>query len=86
MSSYIGIKLSVTANDETGRIFIQWGEIYDLLGWNNNPADYALVERDYEKFLSFCSSNEGLYWTYDDDNKMVYVLSATGEQWFRMKQ
>lgn len=86
MGSYIGIKPSVTANDETGRIFIQWGEIYDLLGWNNNPADYAIVERDYEKFLSFCSSNEGLYWTYDDDNKMVYVLSATGEQWFRMKQ
>lgn len=86
MGSYIAIKTSLTANDETGRIFIQLGEIYDLFGWNNNPADSERVQKDYEILLSFCSSGEGLYWTYDDNNKMVYVLSATGEQWFRMKQ
>lgn len=88
MNSYIGIKPSVTADDATGRIFIKWGEIYDLLGWNNNPADYATVQSLYEKFLSFCSSADGLYWTYEDStsSRTVYVLSTTGEQWFRMKK
>lgn len=86
MGSYIGIKPTLTANDETGRIFIKLGEIYDMFGWNNNPADYERVQQDYEKLLSFCGSVDGLYWTYNDNNNMVYVLSATGEQWFRMKQ
>lgn len=86
MGSYIATKISLKANDETGRIFIQMGEFYDLFGWNNNPADCERVQNDYEKFLSFCASDEGLYWTYDDDNNIVYVLSATGEQWFRMKK
>lgn len=86
MGSYIGIKPMLSADNETGRIFIKWGEIYDMFGWNNNPDDYALVQREDEKFLSFCSSADGLYWSCDDNTQTIYVLSATGEQWFKMKR
>lgn len=85
MGSYIGINPSMKVDDKTGRVFIQLGDAYDLFGWNNNPDDYARVQTDYEKFLSFCSSDGGLYWTYGDNDNMVYVLSAVGGQWFRMK-
>ena len=86
MGSYIGIKPMLSADNETGRIFIKWGEIYDMFGWHNNPDDYALVQREDKKFLSFCSSADGLYWSCDDNTQTIYVLSATGEQWFKMKR
>ena len=86
MGSYIGFAVTMTADNATGRIFISLGEPYDLFGWNNNPADYNRVQQDYSKFLSFCVSEDGFYWSYDDNDSMVYVLSATGERWFRMKK
>ena len=49
-------------------------------------AYYNRVQQDYSKFLSFCVSEDGFYWSYDDNDSMVYVLSATGERWFRMKK
>lgn len=86
MGSYVGFNLSLKADNVSGRVVFKLGNPYDMFGWNNNPDDYARVEQDYAKFLSFCRSADGLYFCSNANGTVVYVLSADSEQWFRMKQ
>ncbi|MEY8685234.1 hypothetical protein AB9N12_03510 [Bacteroides sp. AN502(2024)] len=84
MGSYITFQPTITADNETGRIFIKLADPFDLFGWNNNPNDYALVERDYGKFLNLCKSEKGLCLLSDNEGYTYFVSPVTG-QWFRIK-
>lgn len=86
MESYIGFVVTMTTDNATDRIFISLGEPCDLFGWNSSPADCNRVQQDYNKFFSFCVSEDDFYWGYNGSDSMAYVLGITGERWFRTKK
>lgn len=79
---YVFFTVTAKADDVTGRVYLTNPGTELLFGGYGN--DVALAQANFEIFLNFCFSEEGL-WMYQDSDSYVYVISPTSDYWFRMK-